>query len=241
MPTVSVLYSTGVRDNPDAEAFRYPDANDNWVTQTWAEARGVIHDTGGLLALGLGTSSGVHASNTRISGVDRPGHQLRRRATTAIYPNTVGPEFVHIVSHSDTRIFVGENQEQLDKLKGHEGLIDQVSHVILFDGEGDGEHVLTLEQLAEKGREKLAEDPDCVNRAIASTGRETLATLIYTSGTTGMPKGVELLHGGWTYLGFSVTPRSWTSTTSSTSGSRCRTSSARRSWCARSPSASRPP
>lgn len=206
-PSLGALLDWRAEQTPDAEAFRYPDANDNWVTQTWAEARGVIHEyAAGLLALGLEYEQRVSiASNTRIEWVWIDlAINCAAGATTAIYPNTVGPEFVHIVSHSDTRIFVGENQEQLDKLKGHEGLIDQVSHVILFDGEGDGEHVLTLEQLAEKGREKLAEDPDCVNRAIASTGRETLATLIYTSGTTGMPKGVELLHGGWTYLGFSV-------------------------------------
>jgi long-subunit acyl-CoA synthetase (AMP-forming) len=31
-----------------------------------------------------------------------------------------------------------------------------------------------------------------------------LATLIYTSGTTGRPKGVELTHGNWLYLGAAV-------------------------------------
>lgn len=206
-PSLGALLDWRAEQTPDAEAFRYPDANDNWVRQTWAQAREQVHVlAAGLLALGLEFEQRVSiASNTRIEWlwIDMAVN-CAAGATTTIYPNTTGAEFLHIVSHSDTRIFVGENAEQLDKLRDHDELTSQVSHVILFDGEGDGERVLTLDQLAERGRQKLAADPECVNRAIASTGRDTLATLIYTSGTTGMPKGVELLHGGWTYLGFSV-------------------------------------
>ncbi len=43
-----------------------------------------------------------------------------------------------------------------------------------------------------------------VERRVAETRSDHLATLIYTSGTTGRPKGVRLPHSAWTYEGASV-------------------------------------
>ena len=43
-----------------------------------------------------------------------------------------------------------------------------------------------------------------VDKRIAGTNPEDLATLIYTSGTTGRPKGVRLVHDNWTYEGTAV-------------------------------------
>src|SRR4029079_6633355 len=56
-------------------------------------------------------------------------------------------------------------------------------------------------ELEERGRAALAEDPGMVDRIVERVGPDNLATLIYTSGTTGRPKGVQLLHGGWTWEG----------------------------------------
>ena len=51
------------------------------------------------------------------------------------------------------------------------------------------------------GARHLVEHPTAVDEAVAAVRPEHLATLIYTSGTTGRPKGVELPHRCWTYLG----------------------------------------
>jgi long-chain acyl-CoA synthetase len=40
-----------------------------------------------------------------------------------------------------------------------------------------------------------------IEEVVAGIGPDHLATLIYTSGTTGRPKGVQLLHRGWTWEG----------------------------------------
>jgi long-chain acyl-CoA synthetase len=73
--------------------------------------------------------------------------------------------------------------------------------LITFDGTPDHDWQLGLDDLRELGRQHLAEHPDAVERAVAGVRPEHLATLIYTSGTTGRPKGVELTHGCWTYIG----------------------------------------
>ena len=63
-------------------------------------------------------------------------------------------------------------------------------------GAGDGDWVLTLDDLAARGASALAERPGRGRRRPSPPIRpEHLATLIYTSGTTGRPKGVRLTHG----------------------------------------------
>ena len=207
-PSVGALLDRRVELTGHEEAFRYPDERDRWVSRTWAETRDDVHEiAAGLLALGLTHEERVAiASSTRIEWVLMDlAIMCAGGATTTVYPNLQGEEFVHIVTHSDSRIYVAQNLDQYGKLRSHDEAIgDQIRHVILFDGEGDGERVLTLAQVRARGREHLAAHPDAVSEAIAACGPDTLATLIYTSGTTGLPKGVELTHSNWTYEGYAV-------------------------------------
>ncbi len=205
-PTIGAMFLERVRLSGGKEAYRYPDANDAWVSLTWAQTKDAVWEVAaGLLALGLQPEERVAiASSTRIEWVLADlGVNCAGGATTTVYPNTQGPEFRHIVTHSASRYFIAENVEQADKL----GLVEQdaVRHVILLDGSReDGGRTLTMAQLRERGRAHLAEHPDAVDAATAAARPESLATLIYTSGTTGLPKGVELLHSNWTYEGVAV-------------------------------------
>ncbi len=58
-----------------------------------------------------------------------------------------------------------------------------------------------MDDLAELGEQRIAEQPDELDTIAAEIAPEALATLIYTSGTTGRPKGVRLRHDSWTYEG----------------------------------------
>jgi long-chain acyl-CoA synthetase len=200
--SVGALLRWRVEQSPSKEAFRYPDAHDNWVSIDWNETRRRVDEVAaGLLALGLQNEERVViVANTRIEWILADyAINCAGGATTTIYPNTSAPDFATIVVDSGAVILVAENAEQLDKLDTSAQAAEQVRHIILFDGEGDGERVLGWAQLAQRGRDLLASDPGAVDRAIAAIGRDDLATLIYTSGTTGTPKGVELTHLCWVY------------------------------------------
>lgn len=204
-PTVGAMLRWRIAQTPDKEAFRYPDPE--WVSITWAETGRRVDDlAAGLLALGLRTEERVAiVSNTRIEWVLADfAINSAGGATTTIYPNTQGEDFAHIVTDSGSVLLIAENAEQVAKLDADPQAAGQVRHVIVLDGAGDGERVLSWEQLIDKGRALLASDPEAVDRAVAETSGDGLATLIYTSGTTGLPKGVELTHGGWVYEGFAV-------------------------------------
>ena len=73
--------------------------------------------------------------------------------------------------------------------------------VVVFDGAGDGDWVISMDDLRAKGEAFLADNAEAVKERARSVKGDSLATLIYTSGTTGKPKGVELTHSNWTYEG----------------------------------------
>ncbi|MGC3992755.1 MAG: long-chain fatty acid--CoA ligase [Propionicimonas sp.] len=201
-PSAGALFRWRVEQTPKKEAFRYPDATETWVSIDWTETRRRVDEyAAGLLAIGLKPEERVAiSSNTRIEWILTDyAINCAGGATTTIYPNTQGKDFAHIVTDSGSVVLIAENAEQVAKLDESAEASAQVHHVVLFDGEGDGERVLSLAQLAERGRALLASDPGAVDRAIAAIGIDHLATLIYTSGTTGLPKGVELTHRCWVY------------------------------------------
>ncbi|MDR1710244.1 MAG: long-chain fatty acid--CoA ligase [Propionibacteriaceae bacterium] len=205
--TIPELLYWRVEQTPHQEAYRYRLPDDKWESIDWAEARRRIDRVAaGLVSLGLQPEQRVAiASGTRIEWILADlGVNVAGGATTTIYPNTEGEDFDHIVTHSDSVIVFAENETQLAKVQACEAAADQVRHVILFDGKGDGERVLSWEQLLGRGQNALVADPEMLQRIHAGLTGDSLATLVYTSGTTGMPKGVELTHRGWVYEGFAV-------------------------------------
>lgn len=206
-PTVGAMLRWRIAKSPAKEAFRYPDANENWISIDWAETGRRVDDlAAGLLSLGLKLEERVSiAANTRIEWVLIDyAINAAGGATTTIYPNTQSEDFAYIVIDSGSVVLIAENAEQWAKLDSQTAAAAQIRHVVLIDGEGDGERVLSWQQLIDRGRALLAENPAAVDRAIDATAGDGLATLIYTSGTTGTVKGVELPHSCWVYQAFAV-------------------------------------
>jgi len=204
--TVAEMFAWRVRQTPDKEAFRYLDTNENWVSINYRETeRRVERLAAGLLAIGLGYEERVAiASNTRIEWVLVDfAINVAGGATTTIYPNTQSDDFQHILRDSEAVVLIAENAEQAAKVADQD-LLDQVHHIVLIDGEGDGERVLSWAQLNERGAALLTDDADALKTARERVTADSLSTLIYTSGTTGQPKGVELLQRSWVYTAFSV-------------------------------------
>ncbi|MEP6796967.1 MAG: long-chain fatty acid--CoA ligase, partial [Lapillicoccus sp.] len=192
-----------VAATPGSEAFRFP-TDSGWTSVTWAQTAETVKVTAaGLLALGIRSEQRVAiASSTRIEWLYADlAVMCAGGATTAVYPSTGGDDFAFILSDSGSRIVFAENDKQIAKLRGQRDHLPDLLWVITFDGEADGEWVLSMDDLQARGAAYLVENPAAVDEAVAAVQPEHLATLIYTSGTTGRPKGVELPHRCWTYIG----------------------------------------
>lgn len=205
-PSVAHLFRSRVAATPHAEAFRYPRGS-GWESVTWQQVGERVQNiAAGLIALGIAPEDRVAlASSTRYEWVLVDfAVMCAGAATTTVYPTTNATDVAYIVANSGSRVVVAENQAQVDKLLEHRSALPAVANVVIIDGDGDGDWVLTLDELERRGRQLLARSPDVVDARIAEVGPNRLASLIYTSGTTGRPKGVRLTHEAWTYTAAAI-------------------------------------
>ena len=193
---------------PDKLAFMGPGPDDSWsVKYTWREAGDEMLKLGaGLLALGLELEDRVAiASNTRNEWIFADGAvMLAGGANTTIYPSTSDDDFGYILSDSGSRFLIAEDQKQADKAMHQRDQLPELTKIILIDGEGDGDFVISWADLKELGVKKLADEPKAIEERVSQLTGDSLATMIYTSGTTGRPKGVELPHSNWVFEGASI-------------------------------------
>ncbi|MGA8047312.1 MAG: long-chain fatty acid--CoA ligase [Dermatophilaceae bacterium] len=201
--SVARMFYDRVAETPHGEAFRFP-TGDGWTSVTWAQTMEITRTmAAGLLELGIQPEQRVAiASGTRIEWLYADlAIMCAGAATTAVYPSTAVDDVAFILSDSGTRIVFAEDDAQIAKLRAQREHLPDVIRVITFDGEADGDWVLGMADLEALGARHLAESPSSVDEVVARVRPDHLATLIYTSGTTGRPKGVELPHRCWTYLG----------------------------------------
>ena len=203
---VAAMFFGRVRKSPDTEAFRKLDG-DRWVSVTWQEAGEQVEQlAAGLLALGIQPEQRIGiASSTRYEWILADlAIMCAGAATTTVYPTTNPTDTAYILSDSECRVVFAEDEAQLEKLKERRDDLPNLEKVVLFDGAGDGDRIISLAELAELGKNYLADHPACVQSTAEAITPDKLATLIYTSGTTGKPKGVRLSHRAWVYEGTTI-------------------------------------
>jgi long-chain acyl-CoA synthetase len=204
--TVSRQFLDRVQASGDREAFRFP-VGESWESVTWKQTGDKVNRlAAGLVALGVQPEQRVGiASNTRVEWIFADlAVMCAGAATTTVYPSTHAEDVAYILSDSECRVVFAEDESQVEKLRAKRDELPDLTKVVVFDGTGDGDWIISLSDLEQLGAEKLEQEPGVVDERVANTGGDSLATLIYTSGTTGKPKGVRLLHKSWTYEGAAI-------------------------------------
>ncbi|MEU0931854.1 long-chain fatty acid--CoA ligase [Embleya sp. NPDC005971] len=209
-PSIAVDFLERIRATPEREAYRHPVAvgdgdREEWRSLTWGQAGDRAKAiAAGLVVLGVEPEDRVAiVAETRLDWVLADlGVMCAGAATTTVYPTTNADEAAFILADSGSVAAFAADDAQLAKLRGERAALGAVRKVIVFDHtpDRDGDDwVLTLAELEELGRARLAKEPDLIETRVAAITRDQLATLIYTSGTTGRPKGVRLAHDTWAY------------------------------------------
>lgn len=152
------------------EAFRQPAGEGQpWKSTTWDESKVIVDRlAAGLLALGLQSEQRVGiAAATRVEWIYADlAIMCAGGATTTVYPTTMASDVAYILADSECRVVFAEDAEQLAKLKEHRSELPNLEKVVLIDGEGDGDWVMSWSELQELGEAALAKDSTMVDRAV---------------------------------------------------------------------------
>lgn len=179
-------------------SIRWSDRN-GLQTLSWVAYRQRVREVAaGLVSLGI-----EHGDFVALMAGNRPEHVIADLGTVyagavpVSFYNTLAPQQVrYIADHSTARIAVLENVEYLDRWNEIRADLPALRQIIVMDLPEDHQEdgVLSWDQLVERGKAALEEDPGLVERSVGAVSQSDLATLIYTSGTTGTPKGVMISH-----------------------------------------------
>ncbi|MCW2779843.1 MAG: long-chain fatty acid--CoA ligase [Marmoricola sp.] len=209
---VAIQFLDRVKKSSSREAFRYP-VGEDWVSVSWTEAGEYVEKlAAGLLSLGIESEQRVGiAAGTRYEWIAADlAVMCAGGATTTVYPSTMAEDVAYILADSECRIVFAEDDGQVAKLVEHKADLPHLAKIVTFDSStssgraGEGDWVISLQELEDLGATYLKEHPGVIEEIAAAIKPEALATLIYTSGTTGKPKGVRLRHLSWTYEGTAV-------------------------------------
>ena len=158
-----------------------------WQPVAWDEvARRVDELAHGFLALGLRKGDAFAIlGNTRLEWA-LVNFALARIGAIVIpvYPTSSPADCAYVLGHSEAVGIICEDDEMRAPIEGIRGET-QLEHLFTF---------ADLDDIAERGRQHAAAQPDAVDEIAAAIAEHDVLTIVYTSGTTGPPKGCVMLH-----------------------------------------------
>ena len=191
---------------PDRVAMRKKDYG-IWHDITWKTyAEHVRHVALGLHALGV-----KREDHVAIIGENKPEWLFSAVGTMSlgaifvgIYTTNPVAECEYVVGHSESVVYICEDEEQCDKALEFRSRTPSLKKIVVWDMEGlrhyQDDMLMSFDDLLELGRKTEAEQPGLYDSIVDSGKNDDTASIIYTSGTTGPPKGAMIAHKNYQWI-----------------------------------------
>lgn len=168
-----------------------------WQEYTWKdEYENTKYLSLGLISLGLQAGDKV-----AILGDSEPEWYWGELAVQAaggivvgLFTDAIPSELKYVIEHSDAKLVIAGDQEQVDKILAIKEEIPGIQEIIYWEPKGLRHYsdpiLIDYRRVMDSGRRDEAEHPGVFEQNIARSKGEDIAMLAYTSGTTGLPKGI---------------------------------------------------
>ena len=173
-----------------------------WREYTWKAACGNIKGFSlGLMSLGLqrGDVMAILGDNDPHWFWAQLAAQAAGGVITGVFSSSGAKKVKYFLEHSDAKIVVVQDQEQVDKILEIKGELPLLKKVIYWDPKGlrsyDDPILASFDSIVEIGAKYGQDHPGVFEESIAKGRTSDLALLMYTSGTTGLPKATMVSYG----------------------------------------------
>ena len=179
-----------------------------WHDITWTEYLGKVRQ----VALGLHALGVKRGDHVAIIGENKPewlysalGVMSTGATFVGVYTTNPATECEYVVGHSESVVYICEDEEQFDKALVFRSRTPHLRKLIVWDMEGlrhyEDSMLMSFDDLLALGEKTGSESPGLYDEFVAAGKGEDVGGIIYTSGTTGPPKGAMLAHEGYLWVG----------------------------------------
>ena len=182
-----------------------------WIPFTWQD----YYENVKSLSLGMVSLGLKRGDKVAMIGDNRPeGLWAEMAAMCAgaigvwLFQDCMMDEVKYIIDHSDSKIFVGETQEEVDKALSIKDECPKLDIIMWDDPKGmrnyHQDFLISVKRVQELGRELDRKKPDLFESMINEAHGDDICLLFYTSGTTALPKGALLSHWNMLTMGHNL-------------------------------------